>query len=58
MPPEYTVFGTIDQTGLATLDKIAAGGVEPGPTSRCWGLACVPIISADMGLLPGLIIAG
>jgi peptidyl-prolyl cis-trans isomerase B (cyclophilin B) len=27
LPPTYTVFGTIDKTGLATLDKIAAGGV-------------------------------
>jgi peptidyl-prolyl cis-trans isomerase B (cyclophilin B) len=26
LPPNYTVFGTIDQTGLATLDKIAAAG--------------------------------
>ena len=24
LPPNYTVFGTIDETGLATLDKIAA----------------------------------
>jgi peptidyl-prolyl cis-trans isomerase B (cyclophilin B) len=30
LPPQYTVFGTIDQTGLATLDKIAAGGVAGG----------------------------
>ncbi len=30
LPPEYTVFGTIDQTGLATLDKIAAAGVAGG----------------------------
>jgi peptidyl-prolyl cis-trans isomerase B (cyclophilin B) len=30
LPPNYTVFGTIDQTGLATLDKIAAGGVAGG----------------------------
>jgi peptidyl-prolyl cis-trans isomerase B (cyclophilin B) len=30
MPPTYTVFGTIDQTGLATLDKIAAAGVADG----------------------------
>ncbi|MCV7434158.1 peptidylprolyl isomerase [Mycolicibacterium bacteremicum] len=30
LPPEYTVFGTIDDTGLATLDKIAAGGVAGG----------------------------
>ncbi len=30
LPPTYTVFGTIDATGLATLDKIAAGGVTDG----------------------------
>ena len=30
LPPNYTVFGKIDDTGLATLDKIAAGGVEGG----------------------------
>jgi peptidyl-prolyl cis-trans isomerase B (cyclophilin B) len=30
LPPEYTVFGTIDATGLATLDKIAAPGVAGG----------------------------
>jgi peptidyl-prolyl cis-trans isomerase B (cyclophilin B) len=26
LPPQYTIFGTVDQAGLATLDKIAAGG--------------------------------
>lgn len=30
LPPGYTVFGTIDETGLATLDKIAQAGVEGG----------------------------
>ena len=30
LPPNYTVFGTIDSTGLATLDKIAGGGVNGG----------------------------
>ena len=30
LPPGYTVFGTIDETGLATLDKIAAAGVAGG----------------------------
>ena len=30
LPPNYTVFGTIDATGLATLDKIAAAGVAGG----------------------------
>ncbi|MGW0283956.1 peptidylprolyl isomerase [Streptomyces sp. NPDC003236] len=27
--PNYTVFGTVGATGLQTLDKIAAGGIEP-----------------------------
>ena len=30
LPPNYTVFGTIDATGLATLDKIAEAGVAGG----------------------------
>ena len=30
LPPNYTVFGTIDETGLATLDKIGAAGVAGG----------------------------
>ncbi len=30
LPPQYTVFGVIDETGLATLDKIAAAGVQGG----------------------------
>ncbi|MCJ0976251.1 peptidylprolyl isomerase [Rhodococcus sp. ARC_M12] len=30
LPPAYTAFGTIDETGLATLDAIAAKGVEGG----------------------------
>ena len=30
LPPKYTKFGTIDETGLATLDKIAAAGVKDG----------------------------
>ncbi|MUL84354.1 DUF4190 domain-containing protein [Mycobacterium sp. CBMA247] len=30
LPPTYTVFGTVDKTGLATLDAIAAGGVADG----------------------------
>nr|WP_206037542.1 peptidylprolyl isomerase [Rhodococcus sp. HNM0569] len=28
LPPQYTVFGTVDETGLETLDKIAAGGSD------------------------------
>jgi peptidyl-prolyl cis-trans isomerase B (cyclophilin B) len=30
LPPGYTAFGTIDATGLATLDKIGAAGVADG----------------------------
>jgi peptidyl-prolyl cis-trans isomerase B (cyclophilin B) len=30
LPPEYTVFGKIQQDGLATLDKIAKGGIAGG----------------------------
>ncbi len=30
LPPQYTVFGKIQDDGLTTLDKIAAGGVAPG----------------------------
>ena len=30
LPPTYTVFGTIDSVGLATLDKVAAAGVAGG----------------------------
>lgn len=29
LPPNYAVFGMVDEAGLATLDKIAAGGIEP-----------------------------
>jgi peptidyl-prolyl cis-trans isomerase B (cyclophilin B) len=28
LPPDYTVFGTIDDAGLATIDKIAAAGSD------------------------------
>jgi peptidyl-prolyl cis-trans isomerase B (cyclophilin B) len=30
LPPTYTVFGRIDKTGLAVLDKVADGGVADG----------------------------
>ncbi len=30
LPPQYTVFGTIEPSGLATLDTIAQGGVTGG----------------------------
>ena len=30
LPPSYAVFGTVGATGMATLNKIAAGGIVPG----------------------------
>jgi peptidyl-prolyl cis-trans isomerase A (cyclophilin A) len=30
LPPNYTIFGTVTQAGLAVIDKIAAGGVAGG----------------------------
>ncbi|MCT2583196.1 peptidylprolyl isomerase [Actinophytocola gossypii] len=30
LPPNYSVFGTVDKPGLAVLDKIAEGGITPG----------------------------
>jgi peptidyl-prolyl cis-trans isomerase B (cyclophilin B) len=30
LPPTYTAFGTVDETGLATVDEIAAAGVANG----------------------------
>jgi peptidyl-prolyl cis-trans isomerase B (cyclophilin B) len=29
--PNYTIFGTVEPVGLCTLDRVAAGGVEPTP---------------------------
>jgi peptidyl-prolyl cis-trans isomerase B (cyclophilin B) len=30
LPPDYTVFGTLDEASLGTLDQVAAGGVAGG----------------------------
>ena len=30
LPPTYTVFGSVDETGLAVVDRIAAAGVKDG----------------------------
>jgi len=31
LPPTYTVFGSVDSTGLATVDKIASAGISGDP---------------------------
>ncbi|MFV8164761.1 peptidylprolyl isomerase [Mycobacterium sp. 134] len=48
LPPTYTVFGTVDKTGLATLDAIADGGVADGSDD---GEPATPVTikSASMG---------
>jgi peptidyl-prolyl cis-trans isomerase B (cyclophilin B) len=43
LPPNYTAFGTIDATGLATLDKIAAEGVVPGDRGADDGAPKTPV---------------
>ena len=47
LPPGYTVFGMIDETGLATLDKIAAAGVEGGGQD---GKPATPVTVKSIGL--------
>ena len=43
LPPNYTAFGKIDATGLATLDKIAAAGVVPGDRGADDGSPKTPV---------------
>jgi peptidyl-prolyl cis-trans isomerase B (cyclophilin B) len=43
LPPNYSVFGTIDQAGLATLDQIAAGGITPGANGPTDGAPVTPV---------------
>jgi peptidyl-prolyl cis-trans isomerase B (cyclophilin B) len=47
LPPGYTVFGKIDDTGLATLDKIAAAGVQGGGQD---GKPATPVTVKSIGL--------
>ena len=43
LPPNYTVFGTLDEASLATLDQIAAGGVTPGQNGPEDGAPVTPV---------------
>ncbi|MPY78201.1 MAG: peptidylprolyl isomerase [Actinophytocola sp.] len=44
LDPNYTVFGTISDEGLATLDKVARGGIgEQGPTGDGTGKPKIPV---------------
>ncbi|MCX4091165.1 peptidylprolyl isomerase [Nocardia sp. alder85J] len=37
LPPQYTIFGTVDAAGLTTLDKIAAGGDDESLATTAGG---------------------
>ena len=43
LPPQYTVFGTIDENGLKTLDKIAAAGIAGDGAQMGDGAPKVPV---------------
>ncbi|WP_070378398.1 peptidylprolyl isomerase [Rhodococcus sp. WMMA185] len=42
LPPQYTVFGTIDETGLETIEKVAAAG-DDGSMAAGGGAPNLPI---------------
>jgi peptidyl-prolyl cis-trans isomerase B (cyclophilin B) len=52
LPPDYTVFGRIDPAGLATIDKIAAGGVAEGGRSPDDGAPKSPV-TIDQATIAG-----
>jgi peptidyl-prolyl cis-trans isomerase B (cyclophilin B) len=43
LPPDYAVIGSIDEAGLATLDQIAAAGINPGSQSPDDGAPKTPV---------------
>jgi peptidyl-prolyl cis-trans isomerase B (cyclophilin B) len=47
LPPSYTVFGSVDATGMATVDKIAAGGVAGGAND---GKPAIPVTISSVRL--------
>ncbi len=49
LAPEYSVLGTIDEAGLAVLDKVAAAGTEPGPGGMTAPSMAVQITDAAVG---------
>jgi peptidyl-prolyl cis-trans isomerase B (cyclophilin B) len=43
LPPNYTYFGTVDEAGLAVLDKIAQNGITPGQNGPEDGAPATPV---------------
>ncbi|RBY93755.1 peptidylprolyl isomerase [Blastococcus sp. TF02-8] len=50
LPPQYTVVGTIDEAGLAVLDKVGAGGVQ-GSDGPGDGTPNIPVTIKDMAVV-------
>ncbi|MFD9943086.1 peptidylprolyl isomerase [Nonomuraea sp. NPDC059023] len=48
LAPNYTVFGTVDGPGLAALDRIAAGGIQPTPGGPTPPVDGKPVLPADI----------
>ncbi|HKN51272.1 MAG TPA: peptidylprolyl isomerase [Amycolatopsis sp.] len=49
--PNYTIFGSVGEKGLQTLDKVAAGGIQPDPTAPPGGPAPVdgpPVLHTEL----------
>jgi peptidyl-prolyl cis-trans isomerase B (cyclophilin B) len=43
LAPSYTLVGTVSDAGLAVIDKIAAGGITPGPNGATDGTPTNPV---------------
>jgi peptidyl-prolyl cis-trans isomerase B (cyclophilin B) len=43
LPPNYSVWGTVDAAGLTVLDQIAAGGITPGQNGAEDGAPATPV---------------
>ena len=51
LSPDYTAVGTVDEAGLAVLDKVAAGGIEGvGPEGD--GAPSIPVTIESMTVVP------
>ncbi|MFG1685618.1 peptidylprolyl isomerase [Nonomuraea sp. NPDC049269] len=46
--PGYTIFGTVDAAGLAVLDRIAAGGIQPTPGDPAPPVDGKPVLPANI----------
>jgi cyclophilin family peptidyl-prolyl cis-trans isomerase len=50
LPPQYTVVGTVDEPGIAVLEKVAAGGIkDAGPTGD--GAPAIPVTIKTMSVV-------